>query len=474
MAVYMKKIIILLIFTCSIISFCESMTVVNNGGTRVLVVDSGTDFSHPEFTGKVLNETAELNGTAGQDDDNNGYIDDVAGWNFVENTKTLVDTTVLPAFYDEVLRYNDILEKYVRKGEITQEDYNFAVSFEKDTTKRPWMGFIGGYSHGTHVAGIISRNNNHTAFKAIKYIGTGTPPSTSSLREMIIARDGVLKRQTRQMTYEEIEATYKQLGDSTVQSVQPLTDYVAFCNPRVINCSYGDNRDVIFPVIKKHMTDVFGYTNPDTAEIYKIMDIYSKNVSVRNSEKMYEKATNALILIAAGNSAEDVDKYISSPIDMNIENKLVIAATFDDNLIADFSCYGVKKVDIGAPGVLIRSTYPNGKYGLMSGTSQATPYVSKIAAKLFHVRPALTPVEVKKILMGTADKKDWLKDKVVCGGVVNPQRAEETVRLMNKGMNIDKAIAQVLISIGNIRSAKRNINLSDPLIQRFYKATIVY
>ncbi|MCK9476132.1 MAG: S8 family serine peptidase [Candidatus Muirbacterium halophilum] len=470
----MKNLIILSIFICSIISFSESMIVVNNGGTRVLVVDSGTDFAHPEFNGKILYELAELNGVAGKDDDNNGYIDDLAGWNFVENTNVQVDTTILPPFYDEVLRYNDVLEKYGRKGEITQEDYNFAIEFQKDLTKRMWMGFIGGYAHGTHVAGIISKNNNHTSFKAIKFIGTGTPPSTSSLREMIIARNGFLKRQTRQKTYGEIEAIYKQLGDSAIASMQPITDYVAFCNPRVINCSYGDNRDAIFPNVKKHMLDVFGYTNPDTDEVFKVMDIYAKNVSIRRTDKMYEKATNALLLIAAGNSAEDVDKYISSPIDMSTQNKIVIAATFDDKLIADFSCYGIKKVDIAAPGVLIKSSYPSGKYGLMSGTSQATPYVSKIAAKLFHIRPALTPVEVKKILMGTADKKDWLKEKVVCGGVVNPLRAEAAARLVNKGVDIDKAIAQVLINIGNAKIPERKIDLNDPLMQNFYRSTIVY
>ncbi|MBN2853072.1 MAG: S8 family serine peptidase, partial [Clostridia bacterium] len=463
----MKKLIILLIFTYSIISFCESMTVVNNGGTRVLVVDSGTDFSHPEFTGKVLNETAEVSGTAGQDDDNNGYIDDVAGWNFVENNNTMVDTSILPAFYDEVLRYSDITEKYYYDYDsLTEDDFTFTESFHSDDMKYSWFDFIGGFSHGTHVAGIISRNNNYVSLKAIKYLNVGTAPSLDRMKEFLIYRISLDGRSSRQMSYEEIETYFKEYGDTEVAAYQNVSDYVSFCVPRVINCSYGDNRVNLMEFMKEAMVDTFGYSTADTEEAYKLVDIYARNVSVRTDEKVYEKATDALIIIAAGNEAENVDDFISSPIDMNIENKMVVAATFDDNLIADFSCYGVNKVDVAAPGVLIRSTYPNGKYGLMSGTSQATPYVSKIAARAFLLRNTLTPLEVKKIIMETVDKKDWLKDKVKTSGCVNMYRVEQAVRFMNQGLTIDQAIAKANSGTGTVRTSSRNIDLNDPLIQK--------
>jgi subtilisin family serine protease len=83
-------------------------------------------------------------------------------------------------------------------------------------------------------------------------------------------------------------------------------------------------------------------------------------------------------------------------------------------LISSFSSYGLNaeltvKPDIGAPGGLIRSTYPleAGGYATISGTSMASPHVAGAVALLLEARPGTPPQAVRDILQNSADPKPW-------------------------------------------------------------------
>ena len=83
-------------------------------------------------------------------------------------------------------------------------------------------------------------------------------------------------------------------------------------------------------------------------------------------------------------------------------------------LISSFSSYGMNaeltlKPDIGAPGGLIRSTYPieNGTYATISGTSMASPHVAGAAALLRQARPTLAASQFRAVLQNSADPKNW-------------------------------------------------------------------
>lgn len=57
----------------------------------VLVVDSGIDFNHPALQDRVYVNIEELNGVDGVDDDGNGLVDDIRGWNFASGTNNTMD-----------------------------------------------------------------------------------------------------------------------------------------------------------------------------------------------------------------------------------------------------------------------------------------------------------------------------------------------------------------------------------------------
>jgi subtilisin family serine protease len=137
------------------------------------------------------------------------------------------------------------------------------------------------------------------------------------------------------------------------------------------------------------------------------------------------EARGVLFVAAAGNEHQDTDlsENYYYPAAYHLSNIISVAATDIRNNLLPSSNWGKKKVDIAAPGENIYSTLPGGRYGYMTGTSQATAFVTGVAALLLSQDPSLTPSEIKEIIMDSADSIAGLKDKLASGGRVNAYHA---------------------------------------------------
>jgi len=131
------------------------------------------------------------------------------------------------------------------------------------------------------------------------------------------------------------------------------------------------------------------------------------------------KNKGILFVVAAGNDSSDNDLKPTYPANYSVDNVIAVAATDHQDKIASFSNFGRSTVHIAAPGVNILSTFMGGGYGILSGTSMATPHISGMAALLWSVHPSYSYAQIKDTLLQSCDKIRGLSHKVACGGRAN-------------------------------------------------------
>lgn len=132
-----------------------------------------------------------------------------------------------------------------------------------------------------------------------------------------------------------------------------------------------------------------------------------------------------LFVVAAGNQSQDNDTSASPsyPATYDLSNIIAVAATNQRQELIESSNWGRKHVHVAAPGERILSALPGKNYGYNTGTSQATAFVSGLAALLLAKNPELKAPELRSLIVSTVDPVAPLKDRLVSGGVINAQRA---------------------------------------------------
>lgn len=226
------------------------------------------------------------------------------------------------------------------------------------------------HGHGTHIAGIIGAE----ASPVTGVSGVAHRVSIMSVKYYSESNSGAVNL------------------DNTVRAIHYALDHGA----RIINYSGG---------------------GPEFSE--------KERLAIKRAESM-----GVLFVAAAGNEHQNIDQQENKyyPSSYHLSNIISVAATDIRNNLLLSSNWGAKSVDVAAPGDNIFSTLPKDsskrdRFGYMSGTSQATAFVSGIAALLLAQDPSLTPQDIRKIIMGSVDPLPQLRGKVESNGRINAYSA---------------------------------------------------
>jgi len=463
------------------------------------VLDGGIDYQHEDLKDVMWVNEKEIPGN-GIDDDGNGYVDDVHGWNFLGNANgenvqyDNLEMTRLIRLYEP--KYISVLPT----TPLTEAERREFVSYQR---------MIGEYTSKLDQANF--GNINYSRLKeeidaVVKALGKDPKEitkadldnfNTTSDRQKMAIR--MAKKELENTTFEKF---YEELGEG-VEYFRNQAEYHLnknYDSRHIVGDNYEDaterhygNADIKGPDADHgtHVAGIIGAKRQNgigidgIANNVKIMgvrivpdgDERDKDVAngiryaVDNGAKVinmsfgkgyvYNKKTvdeavkyaaekDVLLVHAAGNDSKDNDvvknypmKYYTDSVEAIVgeaSNWITVGATsskVNDELLANFSNFGYKSVDVFAPGVKINSTMPESKYKEQDGTSMAAPVVSGLAVLLRSYYPELTAKEVKDIILKSvtkvdqkvkvkidgSNKKVYLDEISVTGGIVNAYKA---------------------------------------------------
>jgi len=443
------------------------------------VVDSGTDLKHEDLVDVAWVNTKEIAGN-GIDDDKNGYVDDINGWNFLGKS------------YKEHLEYERILmNPAIADAETLTEVKAYQKEKVADANKTiaNYTNILAGVKFSD--AGLKEHLGKETyTIEDVKAIKTEDADLQAYVKTAIGMHGygfNTLKDADEFLT----GAIEK--AEKTVKGENLKTDYrtVVGDNAYDINDKPGSGDGNTGHSVKdeahgSHVSGIIGATRNNgkgmdgVANNVKIMavrsvsdgDEYDKDVAlgiryaVDNGAKVintsfgkgfspnkewvydaikYAAKKDVLIVNAAGNDGKNIDIEKTFPNDApDLVNEIAdnfltvgaMSANYNEDLPANFSNYGKINVDVFAPGVKIHSTTPEGEYKKFSGTSMASPSTAGVAALIRSYYPKLSASQVKHILMnsgtqitfdvikpGTKDELVPFADLSVSGRVVNAYNA---------------------------------------------------
>ncbi len=454
----------------------------------VAVIDDGVDIGHTDFEGRIWTNTKEV-ADNGVDDDGNGYIDDVNGWNFLGNPKgenveyENVELTrllrPLSKKFDQV--EPDNVSKADKKQYAEYLVYKDAYDLKLQEINEEFAQFAqisalvkGAYTYMQERTG----EEELSAVTLMEYT-----PADDEERQIIefllmAEREGISEYLEEANEYFDMSLNYHYNLDYSPRHIVNVDDAAA------LGTGYGNN--MVWAAQPEHGTHVAGiiaairgnavgvdgiassavimpiravpggderdedialairYAVDNGARIVNMSfgKAYSPRADMVFEAMEYARSKNVLLVHAAGNDAINNDKTANYPDGslgkkVSIENWISVGASGplnDTTVLADFSNFGPKKVDVLAPGVEILSLFPGGGVKSNSGTSMAAPVVSGVAALVLGKYPQLTAAQLKQVLIGslyypedamavTASGNVELKKLIRYPGIVNAERA---------------------------------------------------
>jgi len=458
------------------------------------VIDSGIDIEHEDLKDVLWTNTKEIPGN-GIDDDNNGYVDDIHGWNFLGGNGD-------PA--PEQLEITRIVAKLNPRFEGKTIE-NISEADKADFKK--YQEYLEAYkaSSSRHFQTLVRMEQIGANFAAVKeYLGKdsftiedlqGINTEDEMLKAQVGDLIGLYGRGLDEDAFLEYYATQKKnknydfnFNGRTIVGDNPedITD-TNYGNGFVIGSkdeeSHGTHVSGIILASRNNNIGLNGVANNAKLLVVRAVpdgDERDKDVAlairyaVDNGAKVinmsfgkgfspnkewvfdaikYAAEKDVLLVHAAGNDNKNIDVKDNWPNDSEdkineiSDNVITIGAmssNFNENLPASFSNYGKLNVDVFGPGVQIYSTVPKDEYAKYSGTSMASPEVAGIATLIRSYYPELSASQVKHIIMNSGVK-------------VNLQ-------VLIPGKKDEKAAFSNLSKAGSIANAYNALLLADKMV----------
>ena len=426
----------------------------------VAVIDSGIDTLHEDLKPVLWTNEKEIPGN-GIDDDKNGYIDDVHGWNFIggKDGRNVKDDS-----YEAARVYHALKTKW--ETAIPQTDAEKAEYATYERAKQKVVGDVNpleAFSLKQMLPRFLKGDSIIRVDLAKEvYNGANLQQYKPTLREAIYVKDIILSISEANKSYEITNEQLISQLEGEVRKFESATKAPPNYRGDIVKDNYADfndrfygNNDIMAntPFHGTHCAGIIGAVRGNgkgidgVADNVRIMairavpdgDEHDKDIAlairyaVDNGAKIismsfgkdfspekewvdeafaYANQHGVLLVHAAGNDAKDIDTAYNFPNAIykngkgRATNLITVGASGDPTnggITAVFSNFGKKEVDVFAPGVAIYSTIPGGdKYGNSNGTSMAGPVVAGVAALILQYYPTLTPQQVKMAIENSA------------------------------------------------------------------------
>jgi len=424
----------------------------------VAVIDSGIDTLHEDLKTILWTNPKGIPGN-NKDDDNNGYVDDIHGWNFLGGKD---GRNVKEDSYEGARVYYKLKGKW--EGKTLSNDLSAEEKKSFDTYLRAKSKVVdvvddaeASYMSSLYPTFLEGDSILRKELGKTEYNGTDLQGHNTSLSSSKTVRSLMLNIAKANDSY---DITNKQLIDEIAGQIRKgeaarkappayRADVVKDDESNLNDRNYGNN-DIMAstPFHGTHCAGIIGAARNGVgidgiADNVSIMvlravpegDEHDKDIAnairyaVDNGAKIismsfgkdfspekawvdeafkYAEKKGVLLVHAAGNDAKNVDTAFNFPNGIyedgsgKASNLITVGASGDEKnggITASFSNYGKAEVDVFAPGVSIYSTIPGGNtYGNSSGTSMACPVVAGVAAIVWGYFPKLTAKEVKMII----------------------------------------------------------------------------
>ncbi len=434
------------------------------------VIDSGVDYKHEDLKDVMWVNEDEIPGN-GIDDDKNGYIDDIHGWNFLggKDGKNVEKETL------ELTRlYRSLNKKYENKTEKevdNKKEFKFYLSIKQEFDKESneaqqqfvQISFI---KNMIEAFDLDVKDQLKIEKITAKDLDNYQPKDAQQkqlmgfLKEALLKENADMDQMLKELTdgFDHFDDQVKYnlnvdydprgiVGDDYTNSnernygnndcngpnslhgthvagiiaanrnnnigIKGIADNVKIMAIRAV--PDGDERD-------KDIANAIYYAVDNGAQIINMSfgKTQSYDKAAVDKAVKYAESKNVLIIHAAGNDGLDIDHVAHYPC-KKYENSRKQAKNWLDvgalnwrqgaDLPASFSNYGKKNVDVFSPGVDIYSTKTGGGYLNESGTSMACPVTVGVAAVLKSYFPELSTKDIKKIILKSVNT-NYKKSKV--------------------------------------------------------------